>query len=225
MPSASPPTSGSAIECLHEDVAASQPLTRRVGGRCCHGTRRIRGPPPCTPQGRRDGAASDALRDRCLNYLSYTHRLTTCRMPLWCLRCRAFWHLARDCKQPRILVSYASSGSGSRTALERRRARRLADQPLPAAHREPTRTTLSSTTASRCRPDIRWIGRWRARASSSAPPPLMTPKLDCGTLSRRWQRTQLSWSLRCINGVQEGAFMVVPFFSENFIVLCRSRDP
>ena len=90
----------------------------------------------------------DVLRDRCLNCLSYTHRLTTCRMPLWCLRCRAFWHLARDCKQPRILVSYASSGSGSRTALERRRARRLADQPLPAAHREPTRTTLSSETMS-----------------------------------------------------------------------------
>jgi len=43
----------------------------------------------------------DALRDRCLNCLFYTHRLTTCRMPLWCLRCRAFWHLARDCKRPR----------------------------------------------------------------------------------------------------------------------------
>ena len=154
-----PPTSGSAIECLHEDVAASQPLTRRVGGRCCHGTRRIRGPPPCTPQGRCDGAASDVLRDRCLNCLSYTHRLTTCRMPLWCLRCRAFWHLARDCKRPRslensrndvvaLLVSYASSGRGGRTALERRRARRLADQPLPAARREQTRTTLSSETMS-----------------------------------------------------------------------------
>ena len=101
MPSASATTAGSAIECLHDDVAASQPLTRRVGGRCCHGTRRIRGPPPCTPQGRCDGAASDVLRDRCLNCLSYTHRLTTCRMPLWCLRCRAFWHLARDCKRPR----------------------------------------------------------------------------------------------------------------------------
>ncbi|CAN6268671.1 unnamed protein product [Urochloa humidicola] len=41
------------------------------------------------------------LAGRCLNCLSYNHRVVTCRLPRRCLRCRGFRHLARDCRRPR----------------------------------------------------------------------------------------------------------------------------
>ena len=44
---------------------------------------------------------AEALRDRCLNCLSYSHRIATCHLPLRCLRCRGFQHIARDCKRLR----------------------------------------------------------------------------------------------------------------------------
>lgn len=58
-----------------------------------------RPPPPRNPPRRRHIPA--ALYDRCLNYLSYNHRLATCCAPLRCLRCHGLRHLARDCKRGR----------------------------------------------------------------------------------------------------------------------------
>lgn len=37
------------------------------------------------------------MRDRYLNYLSYSHRIATCRRPLSCRLCHGYQHLARDC--------------------------------------------------------------------------------------------------------------------------------
>ncbi|CAN6330825.1 unnamed protein product [Urochloa humidicola] len=41
------------------------------------------------------------LAGRCLNCLSYSHRVATCRLPRRCLRCHGFRHLARECRRPR----------------------------------------------------------------------------------------------------------------------------
>ncbi|CAN6221799.1 unnamed protein product [Urochloa humidicola] len=50
------------------------------------------------------------LRDRCLNCLSYSHRVATCRLPQRCLRCHKFRHLAKDCRRPRPRPLLVSSG-------------------------------------------------------------------------------------------------------------------
>lgn len=47
---------------------------------------------------------SEALRDRCLNCLSFTHRIVTCRRPLRCMNYHSTRHMARDCKRPRSPV-------------------------------------------------------------------------------------------------------------------------
>jgi hypothetical protein len=38
------------------------------------------------------------LHGRCVNCLSYSHRVSTCQLPQRCLHCHDFRHLARDCK-------------------------------------------------------------------------------------------------------------------------------
>ena len=47
---------------------------------------------------RRRRPIPEFMRDRCLNCLSYTHKVATCRVPLRCLNFRGYRHLARDCK-------------------------------------------------------------------------------------------------------------------------------
>ncbi|CAN6194783.1 unnamed protein product [Urochloa humidicola] len=39
------------------------------------------------------------MADRCLNCLSYTHRIATCRLPRRCRRCLGFRHIAKDCRR------------------------------------------------------------------------------------------------------------------------------
>ncbi|KAJ1253589.1 hypothetical protein BS78_K231100 [Paspalum vaginatum] len=78
------------------------------------GWRRVLPPRRCTPPQRgaspvlgrhappRSSISPPAhLRDQCLNCLSFSHRVATCRLPRRCHRCRGFRHLARDCKRPR----------------------------------------------------------------------------------------------------------------------------
>jgi hypothetical protein len=49
----------------------------------------------------------EPLRGRCLNCLSFTHRIATCRLPRRCFCCRGFRHLGRDCKCSRSLADSA----------------------------------------------------------------------------------------------------------------------
>jgi hypothetical protein len=49
------------------------------------------------------------LHGKCLNCLSFAHRVATCKLPQRCLRCKGLRHVARDCKQPRR-VGFQSSG-------------------------------------------------------------------------------------------------------------------
>lgn len=60
---------------------------------------RLKAHAPRPPRKRR---IPDAMRDRCLNCLSYSHKIATCRLPLRCLRCHEFRHFARDCKRSRM---------------------------------------------------------------------------------------------------------------------------
>lgn len=53
------------------------------------------------PKAPRQRCIPDALRDWCLNCLSYSHRIATCCLPLRCLRCHEFRRLARDCRRSR----------------------------------------------------------------------------------------------------------------------------
>jgi hypothetical protein len=55
------------------------------------------------------------MQDRCLNCLSYTHKIASCRRPLRCWNCHGERHLARDCKRPR---SPRDGSGGSSTAAE-----------------------------------------------------------------------------------------------------------
>jgi hypothetical protein len=44
------------------------------------------------------------LTERCLNCLSFKHRVASCWQPSRCLRCHSFRHRAKDCTRPRRLV-------------------------------------------------------------------------------------------------------------------------
>ncbi|CAN6302705.1 unnamed protein product [Urochloa humidicola] len=62
------------------------------------------------------------LDGRCLNCLSFKHRVASCRQPSRCLRCHGFRHHAKDCTrprrppprsgQPRLVGRVAPSGNG-----------------------------------------------------------------------------------------------------------------
>ncbi|CAN6341520.1 unnamed protein product [Urochloa humidicola] len=80
--------------------------TRRKLGRAA-----VRAPPlpraPSSPPARR---IPPELAGRCLNCLSYTHRVATCKLPQRCLRCHEFRHLARNCTRPRSPPSTLAAG-------------------------------------------------------------------------------------------------------------------
>jgi hypothetical protein len=58
---------------------------------------------------------------RCLNCLSYNHRVATCRLPRRCIRCRSLHHLAKDCNRPRSdNAGYGQWPAGRRIARARR---------------------------------------------------------------------------------------------------------
>jgi hypothetical protein len=57
-----------------------------------------RNKPDCAPVNFRLPAELDG---RCLNCLSYKHRVATCHLPRRCIRCHGLRHLAKDCKRPR----------------------------------------------------------------------------------------------------------------------------
>ncbi|KAG2537327.1 hypothetical protein PVAP13_9NG262946 [Panicum virgatum] len=61
---------------------------------------------------------------RCLNCLSYSHLVATCRLPTRCFRCHGFRHLARECKRPRSPRSPTASdgGGGGRRIVRSRRS-------------------------------------------------------------------------------------------------------
>ena len=80
------------------------------------------------------------MRDRCLNCLSFSHRLANCQLPLRCWKCRGFRHLARECKRPRSPAQGASRG-GDRGHERFVRARRGPDSPGTPAGSQATRTT------------------------------------------------------------------------------------
>lgn len=53
-----------------------------------------------------------AVAGRCLNCLSFSHRVATCHLPTRCFNCHVFRHHLRDCKRPRNpSVQQASGGS------------------------------------------------------------------------------------------------------------------
>lgn len=107
----------------HGGGVASLPRTRPGGERSSHArTQHHRGAahPSLHACGRR--AIPEPMRDRCLNCLSSTHRIATCRRPLKCLNCHGLKHLARDCPRrcpaDRLTVEsrpesvHAAGGSG-----------------------------------------------------------------------------------------------------------------
>ncbi|CAO2046082.1 unnamed protein product [Urochloa humidicola] len=95
------------------------------------------------------------LKGKCLNCLSYKHRVATCKLPQRCLRCHGFRHLAKDCKRPRCppvgdvprrpLVSY----------------RRTTPPALQAGSQTPSSTSLATQA-----------GRTRRRHPRRRAPPL-----------------------------------------------------
>jgi hypothetical protein len=57
------------------------------------------------------------LHGKCLNCLSSSHRVVTCRLPQRCLRCKGFHHRARDCKRLRAASSARTIVPGDLGAL------------------------------------------------------------------------------------------------------------
>jgi hypothetical protein len=104
------------------------------------------------------------LHGRCLNCLSFTHRVATCKLPQRCLRCRGFQHIARDYKQPRHV---GSRGLGIARALGR--SNRPADLGGSQDHDGArTGTTVPATGGHRQRRRRRRQRRRRRRRSAGA---------------------------------------------------------
>jgi len=146
----------------------------------------------------------EELRDRCLNCLSFNHRIATCRRRLRCHLCHDLWHLARDCTRRRT-TNAAGEGTpadGQRRILQARPGPGSPDTPMGSAdgstplvhhHRQPHRATLA-TCVIHCRLGNRTPGlQWRA-ASFSAALPSTTPRRLCGTHSPRSWPTHLGRS-------------------------------
>lgn len=77
------------------------------------------GPTPSTGNAtsrRRTRKIPEEMRDKCLNCLSRTHRIATCRHLLRCLRCYSYRYFARDCKRPRTPLN---GDGGNATAPNR----------------------------------------------------------------------------------------------------------
>ncbi|AQL04231.1 hypothetical protein ZEAMMB73_Zm00001d046411 [Zea mays] len=85
--------------------------------------------PPSWPGGSsaavRSARPPACLEGKCLNCLSFSHRVATCRLPPRCLRCRGFCHLARDCKRPRRASGAGAGLAGAGAPRRFVRARRV----------------------------------------------------------------------------------------------------
>lgn len=82
-----------------------------------------RQPAPGQPAAERHLPAE--LHGRCLNCLSYSHRVGTYRLPRRCIRCHRFRHLAKDCKRPKVEnMTAGGRGSDGHFVRARRRHRR-----------------------------------------------------------------------------------------------------
>jgi hypothetical protein len=78
-----------------------------------------------------------AFAERCLNCLSYKHKVATCSRPMRCFHCLGFWHLARDCKRPLSPVSSSSPAHAGQQHWVRRRGN---SPPTPTGRRAVGRT-------------------------------------------------------------------------------------
>ena len=85
---------------LHRDEARPPPRKRKE-----------RTPPPRGIPPEYDG--------RCLNCLSFNHKIATCNRPRLCARCRSPRHLAKDCRRPP--VSTAAGGTQDNRFVRARR--------------------------------------------------------------------------------------------------------
>lgn len=90
--------------------------TSMGGGRSFPGRRRNLRPPRlslATAQGSfcKPGRSPQSFTtDASAVFVSYSHRVETCRLPQRCLHCHSFRHLARDYKRPRHAAASAAKG-------------------------------------------------------------------------------------------------------------------
>ena len=125
---------------------------------------------------------------RCLNCLSYSHRVATCRLPHRCVRCHSLHHLAKDCKRPRD-----HAGGGDRPAGRRFVRAHRDGSTTPRGQLRGARRHLSSRCHSPTDPPrslhpssstghhlaTRPLGRGRPSASSSATWPRTPRRRRC----------------------------------------------
>ncbi|CAO2166971.1 unnamed protein product [Urochloa humidicola] len=178
------------------------------------------------------------MRDRCLNCLSYSHRVATCNLPPRCRRCHRFRHLAWQCRARSPPALDAAGGP--------RRFRVISDgSQTPPASQAPSRTPTPPPSppsdgqeAARPRATARSTGRRspacddpeccyveRSEAMEAEETRLRFALLAvAGNASRDITTAEAARAIAVATGLQETDFVVKPSHPDNFLVECSSQS-
>lgn len=195
---------------------------------------------PRAPRRRR---IPEAMRDRCLNCLSFTHKIATCRRPLRCLHCHGP-HFARECKRPRSPTTGGGNGGGCAAGHDVRfvRARHTPDIAATPTGSQAGGSTPASSDADPAgpEPDDREPlppGHPDERPLESICIIQRTTAMDDAEASLRLAITAVAAdgtrdisvadayrALRTVHGVDDGSFSIFPFFPEHFLIRCHTPE-
>lgn len=179
------------------------------------------------------------MRDRCLNYLSYSYKIATCSQPLRCLHCHGYSHLARDCKRPRsppadgsnnaagqecfIRAHRVPGSTGTPVGSQASGSTPASNPPLPACPTLEERDPLPPG-----HPDERqWVNMCiiqRSTAVDNAEASMRLAIMAVAADATREISAYASRALRSIHGVEEASFSITPFYLENFLIRCLSQE-
>ena len=178
---------------------------------------------------------------RCLNCLSFNHKIATCNRPRLCARCRSPRHLAKDCKRPPVLAA-AGGAPDSRFVRARRggsstpqgsaaeRAVTPPDRPRPRILDDSCEDPFSEF-ADRVPPDHPAFRPWEADCyiqrddainSAEACMQLALVAQPSGDPGHH-TTSEVLLALVAAAGVRAEDIRVKKFFPQRFIVLCASE--
>ncbi|CAN6197587.1 unnamed protein product [Urochloa humidicola] len=186
------------------------------------------------------------MRDRCLNCLSYSHRVATCRLPPRCRLCHKLRHLAWQCPLSRSRSPPAEEAEGGFGRSPSQRFRVLSSgSPTPSASQVPSRTPSPSPPTSppesrqATRPSVATRSTGQRNAVCASPECCYVERSEAmaaeetrlhfallavvGNASRNVEPSEASSAIAAATGLPEADFVVKPFHPDNFLVICSSQ--
>ncbi|CAL4938094.1 unnamed protein product [Urochloa decumbens] len=189
------------------------------------------------------------MQDRCLNCLSYGHRIATCRLPVRCRRCHGTYHIAKDCRRSRSPTDGATAGVVRRSPPRPQTSdargwpghqwERCDGPPTPAASAVPSRTPSP--------PPAREPARLIAHSTVPDNSPQLQPEPECcyverttamaaeesrlrfallavvGNASTEFTLTDATLAISMAAGVRGQDLVVKPFHPEHFFIECADQ--